>query len=456
MRVLPLLLLLAPLPIWGAITDQPPQTGAASTYEEIQAACKTLLQAGPRGNIVVLSKFYAATTNSEIREAITAASGLYWMMCQHIANAERDAEVLHKNFPNSRYQFLLDKNANLATCTNCHDGIAPVPCPDCGGTGKCRACGGRGKIAGIVSGGTTLGAGATLAGPGTVGAGRPAGSGTIRLNGDPALRRMDAPTAPQPCALCGGSGICPVCKGTKVGKGRCPFCQGFGTVFSPHTRLAYVDMLNRIRSLAFAAGMADRGMVLLDGRWLNAQAAAAVLERRRKEHADFARMTAEAEGATNYSTAFQLLDRVLARHPDSIYTSDIQRVTALLHADAADKKLPEKTVRGAEQTAAVNNNPRREIGIIVEAVLDACRHGTNAPMLIATGSHPVLPEKPVRWQIGEPDLIGRTARVLVRIDRPSRSGFLITEPWEFRLVYENIQWKVWQTAGLWPEHADIP
>ena len=449
-----LLLLLAPLAGRGAINDVPPQTGAASTYEDIRAACNTLLQAGSQGNITVLSKYYAATTNTEVREAITAVSGLFWMIRQHLGNAERDAECLRKNFPDSQYQCLLDKDANLIACTNCHDGVALVTCPDCGGTAKCRACGGRGKVAGIVGSSTTLGADnlSSFAKPNAVGAGS-----TRTLSGsDPQSLSAHPPGEAAtliPCSLCGGNGICPTCKGAKVVKGRCPICQGFGTVFTPRTRLVYMDMLKHLHDLAFAASMAERGKILMEGRWLDTSAATQLLQRRREERADFARVTAEAERATNYPTAFQLLDNVLIRHPDSTYTADVQRVIAMLHAEAADKKITDKAVRGAEQIAAANNNPQREIGIIVEAVLVACRRGTNEPLFIASQSKPVLPENPERWQIGEPELIGRTARVSVQIDRPSRSGFLKTEPWELRLVYENIQWKVWQTVG--PEQPVI-
>ena len=447
-----LLLLLAPLSGWGAITDQPTQSGAAGTYENLQVVCKTLMLAGPQGNIADLARFYPLTTNTDIREAITAANGLYWMMNQHIADAERYAEHLHKNFPNSRYNLLLDKDANLLACSNCvGSGVAPVPCPDCGGTGKCRNCGGRGKVAGIVSGNTTLNSGPTLAGPGAVGGGitRTVGAGGITRLGDPqstGIRPM-IDSSQQPCAMCGGSGTCKSCKGTKLVKGRCPFCQGAGTVFTPQTRLAYVDVLNHLRNLAFAAGQAERNLVLLDGRWLDQTAGSEILQRRSVEHADFVRVTAEAEQAKDYKTALLLLDNVLARHSDSIYTADVQRVRALVRADSTNKKLPEKSQRSAEQMAAINNNPRREIGVILDAVLEAARRGTNMPMLIASNAVPVLPVKPLKWQIGEPELIDRTARIPVRIDRASRSGFPVSEPWEFHLVFENIQWKIWQTTG---------
>jgi len=451
MRVLPLLLLLfAPLSSWSAITDQPPQAGAAGTYEKLQTVCTTLMQAGPQGNITALSSFYSATTNTEIREAIAAANGLYWMMNQRIAEADRDAEYLRKNFSNSRYQFLLDKDANLVACTNCHDGIALLPCPDCGNTGKCRACGGRGKIAGIANGSAaTFGAGVGVTNfgkAGTVGAGfaRTTGGNDTRTF---TTRTLDGPATQQPCALCGGSGICKTCNGAKLVKGRCPFCHGSGTVFTPRTRLAYVDVLECLRNLAVTAAMSERGMVRLDGRWTDRNTCNQTQQRRHEEHADFVRATAAAERATDYATAFQLLDQALARHPDSIYTADVQRIQSLLRADAADKKLPGKSVRGMEQVAAVSNNPRREIGIIVDAVLTACRRGTNTPLLIATQASPVLPVNPAKWQISEPELLDRTARVGVTIDRPGRSGLLIAESWEFRLVYENIQWKIWQTTG---------
>ncbi|MEI8243786.1 MAG: hypothetical protein WCI17_11005 [bacterium] len=452
MRALPIiLLLLAPLAGRCAITDKPAQSGAAATFENIQTVCKTLMQSGPQGNIDALSRCYAATTNQEVREAITAATGLYWMMNQRIASFERFAEHLRTNFPNSRFQFLLEKEANLVTCTNCAgSSIAQVPCPDCGGTGKCRACGGKGKVAGMVSGGATFGVGVGLAGPGTVGSGTRAtgGAGGITRIADPraATARSLDDAAQQPCAICAGSGTCKICKGAKRIKGRCPFCQGFGTRFTPFTQLAYVDVLNCLRNLAFAAGMAERGRVLLDGRWYDQAAASQILQRRSEERGDFARVAAEAERATDYATAHQLLDRALTRHSESTYTGDVQRVKDLLRADAANKKIRDKASRGEEQLAAAGDNPRRAIGIILEALLEASRRGTNAPLLIASQSQPVLPEKPLNWQIAcEPELIGRTARVPVKVDRASRSGFRITEAWEFRLVYEDIQWKVWQT-----------
>ena len=451
MRALPILVLLfAPFSGWSAITDQPLQSGAAVMYEDLQTVCKNLMQMSPKGNINALWNFHPATTNAEIREAIVAANGLYWMMCQQIANADRFADLLRTDFPDSKYQFLLDKNANLVRCTNCISGIALVPCTDCGYTGKCRNCRGRGKVAGIVSGGVSLGAGTdirTFSGPGAPAA-RPSGleQGAGAESRTLTARPLSDPQAQQPCPVCGGSGICTSCKGTKLAKGRCPICQGFGSVFTPRTRLAYLDVLDHLRNLAFAAGLAARGMVRMDGRWIDANACAALLRGRGEEHADFARVTAEAERAKDYDTAIQLLERVLGRHPDSIYTADVQRVKALFRAEAADKALPEKSLHAQQQMAGVNSNTRREIGVIIEAVLDASRRGTNMPQIIASQASPVLPAKPMRWQIGEPELIDRTARVPVKIDRSSHTGFPIAEPWEFLLVYENNQWKVCQTA----------
>lgn len=449
-----LLLLLTPLASWGAITDQPTQSGAAILYDDIQAVCRTLKDAGMKGNIAALSKCYAATTNADIREAITAASGLFWLLRQEVAEVDRYAEHLRKNFPNSKYQILLEKSANLDACTNCQSGIAKIPCPDCGGTGKCRVCSGRGKVASIAAGSTLMNANITTSfakpGTGSTGGGvatRPSVGGTPRTLSVPALGGSD-PATQLPCSICGGSGTCKSCKGTKLGRGKCPFCQGLATLFVPtRTRQAYKDMLEQVQRLALAAGMAERHMVRLDGRWHDAGTAAGLLRQRQEELADFVRLTAEAELAKDYPTALQLLDNALARHPDSTYTADVQRVKNLLQADAEDKKLPAKTIRGQDLLDALNLNPRREIGIAIEAVLTACHLSTNAPLFLASQSKPVLPENPEKWQVGEPVLIDRAARVSVQIERPSRSGFLISELWEFRMIFENSQWKVWQAQG---------
>jgi hypothetical protein len=449
-----LLALLAALACQGAITDQPAQSGVAGLYDNLQVTCKGLMISGAQGNIEPLAKYYAATTNAEIREAITAASGLYWMLRQRIAESDRYAEHLRKTFPGSKYAPLLDKVANLVPCTNCAGtAVASVPCPDCAGSGKCRPCSGRGKVPGITGGGTTFGASTdmrTLAGPGT--SRQPGtGTGTIRLGGDTTpgggIRHLDEPAPMQPCAICGGSGVCRSCKGSKQVKARCPMCQGAGTVFTPRTSLAYVDVLNHLRNLAFAAAQAERGQVLLDGRWCERAAADKILQQRRDERDDFARVASEAERAKDYKTALQLLDNVLARHPDSTYTGDVRQVKLRLQLDAANKKLPPKAERGPAQMAAAATNPRREVGVTIDALLEAARRGTNLPMLIASNAAPFLPTGPLKWEIGEPELIDRSARVGVRIDRASQSGFAIREPWEFRLVYEDVQWRVWQTVA---------
>ncbi|MFZ4397012.1 MAG: hypothetical protein ACOYOU_15465 [Kiritimatiellia bacterium] len=452
MRVFLLVLLLCmSCSSWGAITDQPTLSGAAVLYDDIQAVCRTLMAAGQNGNIATLSKCYASTTNTEIREAITAANGLFWVLRQKVAEADRYGAHLNKNFPNSKYQSLLEKAANFTTCTNCQNGLSQIPCTACGGTGKCSTCGGRGKISGIVAGDASLGLGnnnLSFGKSGTgLGGGAPArssvGGGARPLTVTP-LGGSDASTQ-QPCPICSGSSVCKSCKGTKLGKGKCPFCQGLGTLFAPaRTSMAYLDVLNQVRSLAFAAGMAERNMVRLDGRWFDAGTAARILRQQKDELADFVRATAEAEQTKDYPTAFQLLDNALARHPDSTYTADVQRVKELLRADADNKNLPEKALRGPGQLEAANNNPCPEIRDSLEAILVACRRGTNVPLLMASQSKANLPQIPEKWKLGEPVLLNRAARVDARIERASRSGFLISELWEFRLVYEDFHWKVWQ------------
>jgi hypothetical protein len=457
MRLLLLLLLLAmPLVNRAAITDQPVQSGAASIYDELQSTCKVLLDKGMQGNITTLSKFYAATSNAPIREALTAATSLYWMLRQQIGESDKYAEHLQKNFPNSMYHSLVDKSANLITCTNCQNGIGSIPCADCGGNGKCRSCGGRGKVAGMMAGGATFSAAPSPAG----GAARPAGGalrpaggggGGITRLGDPVTpsRRADLTSTPQQaCAVCEGSGTCKRCKGTKLGQGKCPFCQGLKSIFvQPRTMLAYIDIVTHLRNLALAASMAERGKIRLDGRWYEAAAANRLLQQREKEAADFARGATEAEYVTNYPAALQLLDATIQHYPTSTYTGDVLRIRELMLIDAADSKLSPKVIQGPAIMEAIQNNPAFDIRGVLNAVLTACRRGTNAPLLLADNTKLSLPEDPLRWQIGEPTLIGRAARVPATIDRPSRTGFTITEAWEFRLIYNRNQWQVWQAAA---------
>ncbi len=454
MRLLFLLSLVLSLPLLNraAITDQPVQSGAASTYDELQTTCKALLDKGVQGNITALSKFYAATTNAPIREAITAASSLYWMLRQQIGESDKYTEHLLKNFPNSPYRSLVDMSANLIICTNCQNGIAAVPCTNCGGTGKCRTCGGRGKVAGMLAGGTTFAAAPAPATLGGSGATRPAGGTGITRLGAPSTSstRADLTGTPQQnCAACDGSGTCKRCKGTKQGRGQCPFCQGLKSIFvQPRTLLAYHDVVTHLRTLAQAASMAERGKIRIDGRWYDPATATRLQQQREKELADFAHGAAEAEYVTNYPAALQLLDATIQRYPTSTYTSDVLRIREMMLVDAADSKLSPKVIQGPALMEAIQDTPGRDIRVVLEAVLNACRRGTNATFLLADTAKLTLPDTPMRWQIGEPTLIGRAARVPVTIDRPSRTGFPITEPWEFRLIYNRNQWQVWQATGL--------
>ena len=458
MRTLWLLLLLAaPTMSRGAINDQSSETGASGTYEELQTVCKDLLLAGVQGDIGALSKFYASATNAEIREAITAAVGLYWLSRQRMVDADLYADHLNKNFPKSKYLFLLQKDANVVLCEACHgSGSAMVPCPECGGTGKCRNCGGRGTVARLIASGTTFDnvpadmrtlGGSTMTGGGTM-------HGSTTLNVQPSTTHSDGritpiggstPAVQDPCPACGGTAKCRVCKGTKQVKGKCSLCQGTGSVFTPHARLAYQDLLNHIQNLAFAAAMTERGMGFADGRWMDRASFRDLRRRRTDEHAYFARVADEAEHAKNYDTAVRLLDKALARHPDSVYTGDVLRVKALIRAEATDSTP--KELLGPEQMADAAKTAPRAIPAAINAVLDAARRGTNMPVFYASQATPVLPSKPMQWQIGAPDLLDRTARVPVNVDRPSRSGFALGEPWTFLMVRETTEWKVWRTIG---------
>jgi hypothetical protein len=446
------LLLLAPL--WGscALSDPPVQAGASGTYETLQAECKELLSAGVQGNIAVLTRLYPAVTNADVREAIAATIGIYWLTRQELPESERYSEYLKKNFPGSGYQSLFEKDIHLAACTNCNrSGIAPMDCPACGGTGKCRACGGRGKVTAITSGGS-----ASLVGGATER--RAFGGATTRTTGSsmgtqPTGGKLPiggAATPTEPCAICAGTGTCKACQGSKQVKGPCARCHGTGTVFTQQARVIYTDLLLRLRTLARAAALAERGQFLFDGRWVDRATRARLLEQRRDDRAFFARVTGEAESARQYEQAVRILDNALARRPESVYTGDVQRIRALIRSEAADKTP--KELLGPERRTAAESSARQDIPGVVQTILDASRRGTNAPAyLFAPGPVPALPISPLRWKIGEPEGIDRTARATVQVDRPSRTGFAIPETWVFLLYHEDTQWKVWQTIPPQPE-----
>jgi hypothetical protein len=421
------LLLLVPLAGRSAITDEPPQSGTAGVYASLHAGCQTLLRLGPQGNINALSDYYGKITNTEMRAAITAACGLYWVMRRNLGEYERYADHLRKEYPNSRFLPLLEKDSHLVACPHCQGaGTAMLPCPDCGGTGKCRACSGRGKIAGFSSGGSSLNAGPSLS------------------SGPP--RRTEDISAQQTCGVCAGNGICKGCKGTKQVKGRCPLCQGAANVFAPLSQVGYQDVLNYLRELAFAAAQTQRHQILVEGRWLDQKTAAGLLRQRGEEYADFARVAEEAEKAQDYRTALQLLDNVLSRHPGSTYTGDVRRIQALLQADEANKALTSKTERCTQQMNAAASGAQRAIGAAVDAVLQAASRGTNAPVFAAQTA-PCLPTRPAKWHLGEPQLLDRSARLPVHLECARPSGLLVPETWEFRLVFDKNQWVVWQAVG---------
>jgi hypothetical protein len=213
--------------------------------------------------------------------------------------------------------------------------------------------------------------------------------------------------------------------------------------------MAYNAVLAHLRDMAMATAMTERGQVRVEGRWMEATAAETLRKERASELASFAKIAAEAEQNTNYPAAIQHLENVIQQCPSSAYTRDLIRIKEMMQAEAADTRLPPKTLQGAAIWKAVQDSPARNLRGVLETVLAACRNGTNATSLLSADlPHRALPENPLRWQIGEPELIGRAARIPVTLDRPSRSGLPLPEAWEFRLIYNRSQWQIWQANGL--------
>jgi len=446
MRIYLVIFLLLPLFGQGAIVDQAaPSSGTAGSCQDLQGVCKELLSAGMAGDITKLRPSYEAVTNAEIREAITATTALYWLSHNNVAEADRFALSLTNLYPNSKYQFLLTHDANLLSCSNCQgSGSALVMCPDCSGDKKCRACGGKGKVAAIASGGSGLvDTNSTLSRhvaptAHTLAPVTHAGPGGLTTIGDSA-------NLTAPCPMCGGSGKCKLCAGTGKIKGKCPVCSGSGSVLSPKTRLAYYDVLLNLNNLAAAAAKRESGKAFLGGQWIECAEYDRIMRRRADDRAYFIRVTDEAEHAKTYDTAIKLIDNAIARRPDSIYSGDVQRVKALIRADATDSNP--KELLGPENMASAAKNARKGIPYTIGKWLEASQGGTNLLSCVATNSLPKMPGTVLGWNVGEPELLGRSARVPVRLDFPSKTGFALPETWTFLLVFENEEWKLWQTLA---------
>ena len=445
------LLLLAPISGRGALNDHSAQAGAAASYEDLQALCDHLLVSATATNMEALMRSYAAVTNAGIREAITAAMGLYWMAQQRVAEADRYADHLRRSFPNSKFQYLLEKEGNLVPCDRCKGiGQVVVDCPECGGSGKCRRCNGHGTIPGIASASaTTFAPAGTTAGGVSLGAATivhtPAHSGggsviSIGAKPDP----IATPMTQIPCPSCGATGKCKACKGLKTAKDMCPVCFGNGMVFNERARVAFVDVVNHLKNLAGAAAQSERGLTFAEGRWRDREDYERLQRWRADDRAYFGRVAEEAEHARDYETAVKLLDDAVKHRLDSPYTGDVQRLRAVIRAEAVETQP--KELLGPQRAADAAAAAKQEIPFVVNALLNACRRQTNAPALCATNAAPRLPVEPMAWRVSEPVLLDRTARVAVEIDRPSHTGFPVPEPWTFLLVYER-SWKVWQTAS---------
>lgn len=448
MRICLVILLLLPFLGQGAIVDQAaPSSGTAGSCQDLQGVCKELMAGGLTGDITKLRPSYEAVTNAEIREAITAVTALYWLSRNNVAEADRYALSLTNLYPNSKYQFLLSHDANLLACSNCQgSGSALVVCPDCSGDKKCRSCGGKGKVATLTSGSaglieTNLTFARHVSAP-TGHALAPvaahAGSGGLTTIGDSA-------NLMSPCPMCGGSGKCKLCDGTGKIKGKCPVCLGSGSVLSPKTRLAYLDVLLNLNNLAAAAAMRESGKMFQGGQWIERAEYDRIMRRRADDRAYFIRVTDEAEHAKTYDTAVKLIDNAIARRPDSVYTSDVLRVKALIRTDATDSNP--KELLGPENMASAAKTAHKGIPYTINKWLEVAQTGTNLLSCVATNSLPRMPGKALGWNVGEPEVLDRSARVPVRLDFSSKTGFAIPETWTFLLLFENDEWKLWQTLA---------
>lgn len=459
--LLPFLLALALPGLTGAaITDASTSSGAAAVYDGLRETSQRLLVSGSEADAVSLKRLGASATNAEVRETLSAAMGLFWLSQRKLADAAPYTDYLRASFPNSRYLFLLQKDANITSCLSCHaSGAVTNTCLACGGTGRCRICGGRGTVPRLAGGGISINASADMRAFSPRGA--TAGSGTrstpvtIQRNmGDGKLITMGVGTpaaasvpTDDPCSACKGSKLCDVCKGTKVVKVACSACNGTGGTFNGRASEAFSEVVTRLGELASNAANLERGMLCVDGRWADGESQRALLRSRANERAYFMRVTDEAEHARKYDVAVSILDNALARYPASIYTGDVLRVKELIRNEASERTP--KELLGPERATAAAGSATHEIPQVVEALLNAAQRGTNAPVYCVKGAVLRLPVAPLRWTTGVPDVLDRTARVSVEVERPSRSGFALSERWIFLMVHEDGIWRAWGTAGPW-------
>lgn len=437
-------------PSRAALNDRSAQIGAAVAYDELQALCDRILAGPTATNMEALRLTYAAVTNLPIREAVTAAMGLYWLARQQTAEADTFANHLRRAFPNSKYLFLLEREGNLVPCDRCKGLMqVVVACPDCAGSGRCRRCRGTGKVAGLVGAGSSFapvgsgGGSVSLGGGTTVRTPAHGGGRTITpIHARPETGNLTASYVP--CPGCDGGGQCPTCKGQKTGKEKCPACVGTGTAFTPRAHTAFVDVVGQLKALAFAAGQAERGFAFAEGRWRDREEYARLQHRRADERAYFSRVAEEAGRARDAATAVRLLDDAIRSRADSPYTGDVLRLRAVIRAESSEPQPREWL--GPQRAAAAASSAKQEIPAAVHALLDAGRRRTNAPALWAADVAPKAPVGFLGWRLGEPALLDRTARVPVEIDFPSPAGLPMPENWTILLEY-GTSWKVWQAAA---------
>ncbi len=411
--------LLAPLLGLAGLKDEAPSQ-AGALYDEVEATSRRAA-AGTRAALVpALTRVYPAITNLAAREAITAVLGLNAMMDRKEADALRYREHLRTTYPKSRYQSLLDPATYMTNCVACSGkGRRAVPCSTCNGTGKCTRCGGRGSFPrmGTVAGGLSGG-----------------------LSGTRTVTPTANDKAQEECIVCKGAGKCKTCDGRKTVESVCTVCQGRGQVQSNTVRLAFAEMALRLADLAFAAGQAERGRALFEGKWLEA-ADYARITRLRKEAYDYVtRAATEADAAANFALARTIMEQAVAKYPDEPVAWHAKELLALVNRDETARRTRANVADDAKQAVAdaVEQIPAR-----IGAVLDARRLRAKAPpSLLAPETADALPIDPLSWRVETPLVISRTARVAVAVDLPTRSGQAMPTRWMFLMIHGKDGWRI--------------
>ena len=424
------LCLLAPLAGQAGLQDLSAQANGA-VYDEVEAISRRAA-AGTRNELAAtLTRAYPAVTHLDVRETITVVLGLNAMVDRKDADAARYREHLRANFPNSRYQPLLEPSTNRVPCQACEaTGRRKVPCQTCGGSGKCQRCSGRGQLPRMGSA------------PGT-GMGLSTGSRSVSLSGGTVTKPIGGSFgdgAPENCIVCKGSGKCKGCDGQKTVEAPCPACEGRGQITVVNIRPVFSEMLVRLADLAYVSGQIARGRALFDGKWLEKDAFIRATRQRQEDLEALTRAAAEATTAENFARARVTLEQAVAKFTAEPLAWHARELLALLNRDEAARR---KWGELADDVKMAVASAGEQIPRCINTVLETRRGGNQSPeSLLAPDAAANLPAGPLAWRVDPPQLVGRTARVPVTIDCATPGGLISSLRWTFFMVHTESGWRI--------------